>query len=67
MAPPDQDDNLTDSDLQLEIELVGELVVAASASDGPLPQDEVDQLLGVRPDSALPVAPCTEVGSPPRT
>ena len=67
MAPPDQDDNLTDSDLQLEIELVGELVVAASASDGPLPQDEVDQLLGVRPDSALPVAPCHEAGSAPRT
>jgi hypothetical protein len=43
------DDNLTDDDLQSEIELVGDLVVAASASDGPLTQDEVDRILGVRP------------------
>ena len=45
-----EDDNLTDNDLQSEIELVGDLVVAASASDGPLPQDQVDLLLGVRRD-----------------
>jgi hypothetical protein len=44
-----QDDNLTDDDLQSEIELVSELVLAATSSDGPLEQDEVDQLLGVRP------------------
>jgi hypothetical protein len=43
-------DTLTDNDLQSEIELVGELVVAASASDGPLSQDELDRALGVRPD-----------------
>ena len=49
MAAADaQNDNLTDDDLQSEIELVGDLVVAASDSDGPLPQDEVDLLLGVR-------------------
>ena len=55
MAAADtEDDNLTDNDLQSEIELVGDLVVAASASDGPLPQDEVDLLLGVRPGGAHP-------------
>jgi hypothetical protein len=47
-------DTLTDSDLQSEIELVGELVVAASASDAPLSQDEVDRVLGVRPDGVRP-------------
>jgi hypothetical protein len=47
-AADSEDDNLTDDDLQSEIELVGDLVVAASACDGPLPQDEVDLLLGVR-------------------
>ena len=50
MAAADaNDDNLTDVDLKSEIELVGDLVVAASASDGPLSQDEVDWILGVRP------------------
>jgi len=47
---PDDDleGNLTDDDLESEIELVSELVVAATCSDGPLHQDEVDQLLGLR-------------------
>jgi len=45
----DPDDELTDDDLESEIELVSELVVAASSSDGPLGQDEVDDLLGVSP------------------
>ena len=49
VAPDPEDVNLTDNDLQSEIELVGDLVVAASACDGPLPQDELDLLLGVRP------------------
>ncbi len=43
----DAPDSLTDGDLQSEIELVGDLVVAATSSDGPLPQDEIDRLLGV--------------------
>jgi hypothetical protein len=42
------EDNLTDGELQSEIELVGDLVVAATSSDGPLPQDEIDRLLGVQ-------------------
>ena len=44
-----QGDNLTDDDLQSEIELVGDLVVAATSSDGRLPQEEIDKLLGVEP------------------
>ena len=48
-AAETQGDNLTDDDLQSEIELVGDLVVAATCSKGPLPQDEIDRLLGVHP------------------
>jgi hypothetical protein len=49
-AAEGQSGNLTDDDLQSEIELVGDLVVAATSSDGPMPQEEIDRLLGVRPD-----------------
>jgi hypothetical protein len=35
-----------------EIELYGELVIAASASDEPLSQDQIDHVLGVRNDRA---------------
>lgn len=41
------DDSLTDDDLESEIELVSQLVMAATSSDRPLRQDEVDRLLGV--------------------
>ena len=34
-----------------EIELYGELVIAASASDRPLSQDEIDRVLGLRRSS----------------
>jgi len=51
-----QGDNLTDGDLQSEIELVGDLVVAATSSDGPMAQDEIDRLLGVDPSGAAPAA-----------
>jgi hypothetical protein len=47
---PQDEDDLTDDDLESEIELVSELVVAASSSERPLHQDEVDQLLGVDPN-----------------
>jgi hypothetical protein len=47
MAAAEEGDNLTDDELQSEIELVGDLVVAATSSDGPMPQDEIDRLLGV--------------------
>ena len=48
MAPdPIVGADLTDGALQDEIELVGDLVVAASASEGPLTEDEIDAVLGV--------------------
>ena len=43
----DRGDNLHDDALESEIEMVSELVVAATSSDGPMDQDEVDLLLGV--------------------
>ena len=46
-APDSSGENLTDDDLQSEIELVGDLVVAATSSTGPLTQEQIDQLLGV--------------------
>jgi hypothetical protein len=39
---------LTDDALQGEIELVGDLVVAASASERPLTDEEIDRVLGVK-------------------
>ena len=39
--------DLTDGALQDEIELVGDLVVAASASERPLTEAEIDEVLGV--------------------
>jgi hypothetical protein len=50
---------LTDDDLESEIELVSELVVAATSSDGPLDQDQVDMLLGLPPGKDG-VAPSSE-------
>ena len=47
MAAAQEGDNLTDDELQSEIELVCDLVVAGTSSDGPMPQDEIDRLLGV--------------------
>jgi hypothetical protein len=48
MAPdPIVGADLTDGALQDEIELVGDLVVAASSSEGPLTEAEIDEVLGV--------------------
>ena len=44
---PDAAGDLTDDALQGEIELVGDLVVAASASERPLTDDEIDRALGL--------------------
>jgi hypothetical protein len=44
------DVSLEDSDLLREVELTTNLIVAATASDGPLPVDEIDRILGVGPD-----------------
>ena len=43
------DDRVQDPLALAEIELYGEVVIAASASDGPLSLDEIDRILGVRP------------------
>ena len=43
------DEDLTDDDLESEIDLVSRLVVAATSSNRPLRQDEVDHLLGLAP------------------
>jgi hypothetical protein len=39
--------DLTDEALREEIELVGDLVVAATASPGRMDQDDVDSVLGL--------------------
>jgi len=52
----DPDDVLTDDVLESEIELVSELVVAATSSEGPLGQDVVDRILGVSPRDDDPAA-----------
>ncbi|MFC8502151.1 hypothetical protein ACFUC1_07320 [Pedococcus sp. NPDC057267] len=44
---PDAGGDLTDDALQDEIELVGDLVVAASASERPLTDEEIDRALGL--------------------
>jgi hypothetical protein len=45
---PDQFDvNLEDSDLLTEVELVADLMVAATETDGHLSQDQIDTILGV--------------------
>ena len=42
------DSRLEDPMVLDEIELYGELVIAASSSDDPLSQDQIDQVLGLR-------------------
>ena len=44
--------DLTDGALKDEIELVGELVVVASASEGPLSEAEIDEALGLNAEHA---------------
>ena len=41
---------LEDSELLAEVELTTNLIIAASEADAPLPQDEVDRLLGLDAD-----------------
>ncbi len=42
------DRRVHDDDVIAEIQLTGDLMIAASEHDGPLSQDEVDTLLGLR-------------------
>ncbi|MGL5852542.1 MAG: hypothetical protein ACRCZD_17325 [Phycicoccus sp.] len=50
------DPSLRDEQLQHEIELVAELVLAALQTDGPLSQERIDAVLGVTtaPDDVVP-------------
>jgi hypothetical protein len=49
---------LHDATLDAEIQLVGDLVVAATGSDGPLTQEQIDAALGVIDDEPeQPTAP----------
>ena len=45
---------LTDEALREEIELVGDLVVAATASPGRMAQDDVDSVLGLSGEDERP-------------
>ena len=47
MPPAVDEDSLSDDDLRSEIELVADLVVAASTERRPLSQPEIDRILGV--------------------
>ncbi|MFS3127193.1 hypothetical protein ACLM5J_02180 [Nocardioides sp. Bht2] len=46
------DVTLEDGELLVEVELTANLIVAASESDGPLSQAEIDTILGVSPGRA---------------
>ena len=46
------DTRLEDPMVLDEIELYGELVIAASSSDEPLSQEQIDKVLGLRRDGA---------------
>lgn len=47
MAGPVGGDRLHDPALDSEITMIGDLVVAASESEGPLQVEEIDRVLGV--------------------
>ena len=51
------DISLEDGDLLTEVELTTNLIIAASESDGPLSLDEIDQILGVKPETPPPAPP----------
>ena len=51
------DARLQDPQVLDEIELYGELVIAASASDQPLSRDEIDQVLGLQAAAEARPAP----------
>ncbi len=44
------DPSLNDEQLENEIRLVGDLVLAASQAEGPLSDDQIDELLGIDAD-----------------
>jgi hypothetical protein len=51
---------LEDAELLAEVELTTNLIIAASEADAPLPQEQIDRLLGLDPDVAsVPIPPQT--------
>lgn len=56
--------HLHDGELLAEIDLVGELMIAAAESDEPLGDDTIDEVLGVEPDAAPATAAAVEAGDP---
>jgi hypothetical protein len=47
------DPSLHDEQLETEIRLVGDLVLAASQCEGPLSQEAIDRILGLEPHGAV--------------
>ena len=52
---------LEDSELLAEVELTTNLIIAASESPTPLPQDEVDRLLGLVGDEGRQPIPTQQI------
>ena len=52
---------LEDAELLAEVELTTNLIIAASESDAPLPQDEVDRLLGLEDGPNGPSVPVQQM------
>jgi hypothetical protein len=58
-VPPKEDSSVNDqldvavhdSEVLAEIEMMTNLIIATSESDGPLPQPQIDEILGVAEDS----------------
>jgi len=50
---------LEDAELLAEVEMTTNLIIAASESESPLAQDEVDRLLGVQRNDSSPIPPQT--------
>ena len=52
---------LEDAELLAEVELTTNLIIAASASDEPLTQEDIDRLLGVIPTAPIPAQQVREI------
>jgi len=59
------DPDLHDPDLLEEIELLGELVIAASASEGELPITRIDAILGIDLGQTGPSSGREDSSNPP--
>ena len=49
---PRPDTRVQDREVLDEIELYGDLIIAASGSEGPLSEDQIDAILGIRHDDS---------------